>query len=83
VGRVIVRRRELGREMTLRRPIETGVELLATCICWAIFDGRAVTALRSKVGSTPDGGTKTGAGGGVTRTPEGGGDEGPDVGLVV
>jgi hypothetical protein len=68
------------------RRIETGAELLAMCIFWAIFNGRPVTAWRSSVGSTPDGGTKTGAGGGVIRTPEGGGDEGPwatAVGLFV
>jgi hypothetical protein len=69
----------------VRRRIETRVELLAMCICWAIFNGRGVTE-RSTFGSTPDGGTKTGAGGGVIRTPEGGADEGPwaiAVGMVV
>ena len=50
------------------------------CIRWAILNGRAVAAWRSTVGRTPDGGTKTGAGGGVIRTPEGGGDNANDGG---
>jgi hypothetical protein len=53
----------------VRRRIETRVELLAMCICWAIFNGRGVTE-RSTFGSTPDGGTKTGAGGESGSIPQ-------------
>jgi hypothetical protein len=66
--------------------IETGAGFLAMCVCAVVFKGRAATSWRSTFGRTPDGGTKTGAGGGVVRTPEAGAEDGPcatNVGLGV
>jgi hypothetical protein len=63
--------RAASRECTTWRLILTDLLLLVVCIFGTDLNGRVVTARRSSVGRTPDGGTATGAGGVVVRTPDG------------
>ena len=67
---VVAARRLADRQRTTWRRVLTAI--LVVCNFWAVLNGRAVTARRSTVAKTPDGGTATGAGGDVIRTPDGG-----------